>query len=136
MQTDEPTPAESPPEPSETGVLAIREAILEAIGELSQEERERLTASEQPQETVRVWRELIAERAAREREQSLRRELQSETLAAQPQPTRGLHTAVAPAAAPDTVEQWTNWIRGIEDSSEQARRRADFAAWLASHPEA
>lgn len=140
MHTVESPAAERPPDAlrdaPEASANAIREAMLEAIGELSDEERERLTALDQPSETVRAWRDLIAERAAREREEVVRRELQHESLSAQPQPTRGLHTAAPPSAVPETAAEWTTWVRGSEEPWERSRRQAEFARWLASHPEA
>lgn len=129
-------PPEPPPQSAESGANAIHEAMLNAIGDLSDDERERLTAHDQPAETVRAWRDLIAERAAREREQSLRQELQRESLAAQPQPTRGLQMAAPPPAAPTSATEWTEWIHGSDDPGQQSRRRAEFANWLAAHPEA
>ena len=136
-----PSLGQAPPESAENDSpepvgSAIHEAMLEAIGDLSEEERARLIAIDQPEETVEAWRDLIAERAARERELSLRRELQAESLAAQPQPTRGLQGAAAPPRAPSSVTEWTDWIRGSDEPSQQLRRRAEFANWLLAHPEA
>lgn len=138
METVELSAAEPPdgsaPEPVNADGNAIHEAMLDAIGELSDEERARLTAIDQPEETVRAWRDLIAERAARERELSLRRELQDESIAAQPQPTRGLQ-GTAPPPAPSSVTEWTDWIQRSDEAAEQSQRRAEFANWLMAHPE-
>lgn len=138
METVELSAAEPPdgsaPEPVNADGNAIHEAMLDAIGELSDEERARLTAIDQPEETVRAWRDLIAERAARERELSLRRELQDESIAAQPQPTRGLQ-GTAPPSSPSSVTEWTDWIQRSDEAAEQSQRRAEFANWLMAHPE-
>ena len=136
-----PSLGQAPPQSAESDSpepvgSAIHEAMLEAIGDLSEEERARLIAIDQPEETVEAWRDLIAERAAQERELSLRREFQAESLAAQPQPTRGLQGAAAPSPAPSSVTEWTDWIRGSDEPSQQLRRRAEFANWLLAHPEA
>ena len=128
-------PDRSQPESADVAANAIHEAMLEAIGELSDEERARLTAIDQPDETVQAWRDLIAERAARERELSLRRELQDESIAAQPQPTRGLQGTASPPPAPASVAEWTEWIRRSDEPAEQSQRRAEFANWLMAHPE-
>ncbi len=122
-----------------TEATALREAMLIAIGELSEEERSRLSSSEQPEDLARAWRDLIAERAAREREMTVRaeltREFEQRTRAAQPQPTRGLRGG-APSPAPGTVAEWAEYIRSTTEHGAMQRRRAQFADWLAVHPEA
>ncbi len=136
-----PPDAQSAPEaaPSEQVSTAMREALLAAIGELSDEERERLVGAEAPDETARVWRDLVAERAARERETSVRaeltRELQTQVHAARPRPTSGLQGS-AVAAPPASVAEWTDYIRQSDDSALRQRRRSQFADWLAANPDA
>ncbi len=136
-----------PPEPpgqattatAASGATAIREAMLSAIGELSDEERERLASTEQPDEVAHAWRDLIAQRAAREREATVRteltREFEEQARAAQPRPTSGLHGG-APPAQPGTVSEWTDFIRSTDAQPLRQQRRAQFANWLAAHPEA
>ena len=118
---------------------AMREAMLEAIGELSDAERERLGTARQPEDMALAWRDLIAERAAREREATVRseltREFQAGREAAQQRPTQGLHGR-APASTPESVTDWTDFIRSGKGESLQERRREQFAQWLAAHPEA
>ena len=118
---------------------ALREAMLEAIGELSDGERERLASVEDPEDAAAAWRDLIAERAASEREAAVRaeltREFESQTLAARQRPTAGLQGG-APPAMPSTVSEWTDYIQSSEGHSLMERRRAEFADWLAAHPEA
>lgn len=118
---------------------ALREAMLHAIGELSETERDRLSAADQPDEVANTWRDLIAERAAREREATVREELareaESRSLAARQRPTAGLQGGPLPAL-PRTVTDWADYIRGSDDQSQMQQRRAQFADWLAAHPEA
>ena len=118
---------------------SIREAMLSAIGDLSDEERERLGSAEQPDEVAQAWRDLIAERAAQEREATVRteltREFESRTRAAQPRPTSGLRGG-PPAPQPATVSEWTDFIRSTDAQPLRQQRRAQFADWLAAHPEA
>ncbi len=140
-----PPEPEAPPDtapdtaPTEQVSTAMREALLAAIGELSDEERERLVGAEAPDETARVWRDLVAERAARERETSVRaeltRELQTQVHAARPRPTSGLQGS-AVAAPPASVAEWTDYIRQSDDSALRQRRRSQFADWLAANPDA
>ena len=117
----------------------LREAMLEAIGELSDAERARLGSAEQPGDLAGAWRDLIAERAAREREATVRteltREFQSRSEASQVRPTRGLRGS-APAPKPDSVAAWTELIQSSEDEGHRRRHREQFAEWLAAHPEA
>ena len=121
------------------GATSIREAMLSAIGDLSDEERERLGSAEQPDEVAQAWRDLIAERAAQEREATVRteltREFESRTRAAQPRPTSGLRGG-PPAPQPSTVSEWTDFIRSTDAQPLRQQRRAQFADWLAAHPEA
>ena len=121
------------------GATSIREAMLSAIGDLSDEERERLGSAEQPDEVAQAWRDLIAERAAQEREATVRteltREFESRTRAAQPRPTSGLRGG-PPAPQPATVSEWTDFIRSTDAQPLRQQRRAQFADWLAAHPEA
>ena len=118
---------------------ALREAMLEAIGELSEAERERLASAEHPDDVANAWRDLIAERAAGEREATVRteltREFESQTLAARQRPTAGLQGG-RPPASPETVAEWTEYIRSSDRQPVMLRRRAEFADWLALHPEA
>lgn len=130
------------PEPDDRpadGDTALREAMLLAIGELSPDERERLTSSEQPGDVANAWRDLIAERAAREREQTVRaeltREFESQVRSARQRPTSGLQGG-APAPQPGSVNEWTEFIRSAEGHDLRQQRRAQFANWLAAHPEA
>lgn len=131
--------AAEPSQPPEHVATAMREAMLEAIGELSDEERERLMSADAPDETARVWRDLVGERAAREREASVRaelnREFQTQVHAARPRPTAGLHGS-APVSMPRSVAEWTDFIHEIDDQALRQRRRSQFADWLAANPEA
>lgn len=121
------------------GATVLREAMLAAIGELSPAERAQLSAHDQPEDAARAWRDLIAVRAAREREAAVRleltREFAAQLAAAQPQPTRGLG-AQPPAAPPASVAAWTDFIRASSDQSVRQQRRSQFADWLARHPDA
>ncbi len=118
---------------------ALHEAMLTAIGELSDEERERLSSTDQPVDVANAWRDLIAERAAREREQSVRdeltREFESQIRSARQRPTSGLRGG-APKPQPSNVNEWTDFIRSAEGQELRQQRRAQFATWLAAHPEA
>ncbi|MDE2988980.1 MAG: hypothetical protein OXT70_13155 [Chloroflexota bacterium] len=118
---------------------ALREAMLDAIGELSADERDRIGSAEEPDDLANAWRDLIAERAAREREATVRSELtrdfERRARASQPRPTSGLRGG-PPAAQPDSVAEWTDFIRSSDDEAHRQRRRAQFADWLARHPEA
>ena len=140
-EPEAPPDVSQPPDaaPSERVATAMKEALLEAIGELSDEERERLVGAEAPDETARVWRDLVAERAARERETSVRaeltRELQTQVHAARPRPTSGLQGG-AVTAPPGSVAEWTDYIRQSDDSALRQRRRSQFADWLAANPDA
>lgn len=122
-----------------SGERPLREAMLTAIGELSEDERERLSSAEQPGEVAGVWRDLIAERAAREREQRVRaeltREFESQVRSAQQRPTSGLHGS-APPAEPSSVREWTDLIHSADSPALRQQRRSQFAQWLAAHPEA
>lgn len=124
----------------------LRDAMLDAIGALSDEERERLIAADAPEEAVRVWRELIADQAVRERQSELiegvldeldaregarRDEVRRERV----NPTRGLEGG-APPREPGSVSEWTAYIRDAQGESDAAQRRGRFAAWLAQHPDA
>ena len=124
----------------------LRDAMLDAIGALSDEERERLIAADAPEETVRVWRELIADQAVRERQSELiegvldeldaregarRDEVRRERV----NPTRGLEGG-APPREPGSVAEWTAYIRDAQAEPDAAQRRGRFAAWLAQHPDA
>ena len=121
------------------GDMPLREAMLTAIGELSEDERARLSSAEQPDDVAGVWRDLIAERAARERERSVRaeltREFETQVRTAQQRPTSGLHGG-APPPQPNSVSEWTDFIRSADVQSLRQQRRAQFANWLAAHPEA
>ncbi|MDE2968058.1 MAG: hypothetical protein OXS30_11330 [Chloroflexota bacterium] len=118
---------------------ALREAMLDAIGELSDEERERLGSTEHPDDMAQAWRDLIAERAAREREATVRTELsrtfETRSRAAQPGPTQGLRGG-APPQLPGSVAEWTDFIRSSEEDSQRQERRREFSEWLIRHPEA
>ncbi len=146
MDISPPTAAQEspPPDPAigardDPGGNSLREAMLHAIGELSDTERERLSAVDQPDELANTWRDLIAERAAREREATVREELareaESRTLAARQRPTAGLQGG-PPPALPGSVTDWTDFIRSSDGQSQMQQRRAQFADWLAAHPEA
>ena len=131
--------AVSPPSSSKSGdgVTSLHEAMLDAIGELSDEDRERLGSAEQPDDVARAWRDLIAERAAREREDTVRteltREFESQTHASQPRPTAGLR-GHAPTPTPASVAEWTDHIRDAQDESQRQHRRSQFANWLSDNP--
>ena len=129
--------AEPDPGPDEATVL--REAMLSAIGDLSEDERDRLGSTQEPADIAQAWRDLIAERAAREREATVRteltREFESRSRAAQPRLTAGLRGG-APAVTPESVAEWTDFIHSSESDSQRQQRRAQFADWLAKHPEA
>ena len=115
----------------------LREAMLAAIGELSEAERERLGSATEPADVAQSWRDLIAERAAREREATVRteltREFQERHGSAQPRPTQGLH-GQAPTVTPGSVSAWADLIMASENEAQRERRRAQFAVWLAAHP--
>ena len=138
-QTATEPPPQEPPSP-------LREAMLDAIGALSDEQREQLVAADAPQEMVRVWRELIADQAVRERQSQLiegvldeldahEQARRDEIRANRPQPTRGLQGG-APPREPNSVAEWTTHIRDADAEPEAALRRSRFAAWLAAHPDA
>ncbi len=131
--------AEAEAEPGRDEATTLREAMLDAIGELSDEERERLGSGRQPSDMAHAWRDLIAERAAREREDTVRneltREFQTHRQAGEPRPTTGLH-GVAPASKPENVSEWADFIHEEEDGTQRQRRRDQFAEWLARHPNA
>ncbi len=136
----EPPPeVHAPPDDQPNPVFALREAMLEAIGELSEAEREQLTSVAAPADLARAWRDVIAVRAAGEREASVRaeltREFESQTRAWQPRPTGGLRGS-AMARLPQSVAEWTEFIRSADDSARLQQRRSQFADWLAHHPEA
>lgn len=132
------TPSPEPDAPPGDG-NSLREAMLLAIGELSDDERERLSSADQPDDVAHAWRDLIAERAARERETAVRaemsREFEAQTRAARQRPTAGLQGG-PPPAAPSSVSEWTDYIRSSDGQSLMQQRRAQFADWLATHPEA
>lgn len=121
------------------GATALREAMLDAIGELSDGERARLGSAEHPADVANAWRDLIAERAARERESTVRTELAREfevrSRQAQPRPTAGLRGG-APPPRPDSVAEWTDFIHSSNDDGQRQHRRSQFADWLAQHPDA
>lgn len=127
------------PDPGSGAETALREAMLEAIGELSEAERERLQSVAQPVDMAQAWRDLIAERAARDREATVRteltREFQDRSAAGQPRPTQGLH-GEAPGPTPHSVTAWTEFIHATTDGAQRQRRRDQFAAWLAANPDA
>ena len=127
------------PDPGPGEATALREAMLDAIGELSDEERHRFGSAEGPDDLAHAWRDLIAERAAREREATVRSELtrdfETRIRSSQPRPTSGLRGG-PPAVPPDSVAEWTDFIRSSDDEAQRQRRRARFADWLAVHPEA
>lgn len=127
------------PDPGPDEATALREAMLTAIGDLTADERDRLGSSREPEDIAQAWRDLIAERAAREREATVRteltREFESRSQAAQPRPTVGLR-GEAPQVTPDSVADWTDFIRSSDQESQLRHRRAQFADWLARHPEA
>lgn len=139
------TPEPEPPPDRAVGASdepagnALREAMLHAIGELSDTERERLSAANQPDALANAWRDLIAERAAREREATVRHELareaEAQSLADRQRPTAGLQGG-PPLALPTSVTDWTDFIRSSDGQSQMQQRRAQFANWLAAHPEA
>lgn len=139
MQEPEPPPDRSIAAPDDAAANALREAMLHAIGELSDTERDRLSAADQPDELANTWRDLIAERAAREREATVREELareaESRSFAARQRPTAGLQGG-SPLALPASVTDWTDFIRSSDGQSQMQQRRAQFADWLAAHPEA
>ncbi len=147
MDSSPPTATHEPEAPpgdpdaisTDGGGSSLREAMLHAIGELSDAERERLASADQPDDVANTWRDLIAERAAREREATVReeltREFESRTLAARQRPTEGLQGG-PPPALPTSVSDWTDFIRSSDGQSLMQQRRAQFADWLASHPEA
>lgn len=147
MDISQPTAAQEPKPPpdratgssEDPGGNSVREAMLQAIGELSDTERERLAAVDQPDELATAWRDLVAERAAREREATVREELareaESQSLATRQRPTSGLQGG-PPPALPGTVKDWADFIRSSDDQSQMQQRRAQFADWLAAHPEA
>lgn len=142
---------ERAPDGAEAEASPLRDAMLDAIGALSEEERGRLIAADAPEETVRVWRELIADQAVRERQSELiegvldeldaregaRREgaRREEVRRGRVNPTRGLEGG-APPREPGSVAEWTTHIRDAQGESDAAQRRGRFAAWLAQHPEA
>lgn len=142
MDTTQPTATqepEAPPSAPTSAETSLRDAMLQAIGELSEADRERLAAAEEPADVANAWRDLIAEQAAQEREDTVRaeltREFEAQTLAARQLPTAGLHGG-PPPALPTTVAEWTDYIRSSDGQSLIQQRRAQFAEWLAKHPEA
>lgn len=149
MQTDTSPTAESGAEQPDAGAPAstpLRDAMLDAIGALSDEERERLVAADAPDETVRVWRELVADQAVRERQSELiagvldeldarDQERRDDVRRNRVNPTRGLE-GVAPPREPASAAEWTSYIRDAQQEPEAAQRRSRFAAWLAEHPDA
>lgn len=145
MQTQTSPTAENPADQPQTS-SPLRDAMLDAIGALSDEERERLVAADAPEETVRVWRELIADQAVRERQSELIDGVLDELDTREQQrrddlrrnrvnPTSGLHGA-APPREPTSAAEWTTYIRDAQQEPEAAQRRSRFAAWLAQHPDA
>lgn len=138
MDSTQPTATPEPEAPPGDGT-SLREAMLHAIGELSDAERERLASADQPDDVANTWRDLIAERAARERETTVRaelnREFEAQTLAARQRPTSGLQGG-PPTALPSSVSEWTDYIRSSDGQTLMQQRRAQFADWLATHPEA
>ena len=145
-RSEAPPPPEAEAEPVESGASPLREAMLGAIGALSDEERERLTAAEAPEETVRIWRDLVADRAMRERQSELVGEAldeielresvrRDEVRANRPRPTRDVRGG-APPREPSSVAEWTTHIRDAEAGPDAGERRSRFAAWLAANPHA
>lgn len=146
MQTETPPTAESEAQPDSSASTPLRDAMLDAIGALSDEARERLVAADAPEETVRVWRELIADQAVRERQSELiegvldeldarEQEHRDDLRRSRVNPTRGLEGG-APPREPASAAEWTSYIRDAQQEPEAAQRRSRFAAWLAQHPDA
>ena len=138
-ETGDPSEQASAPASTSPDATALREAMLDAIGELSEEERAELGSVEHPADVATVWRDLIAERAAQEREATVRAELTREfevrSRGARPRPTAGLRGG-APPAPPASVAEWTDFIHSSGDEGQRQQRRARFADWLANHPDA
>lgn len=148
QKTAEPSPPgdQSADQPADQPASPLRDAMLEALGALSDEQRARLTAADAPQDQARVWRDLIAERALQERQAELidgvldeldareRRRI-DEARADRSLPTRGLRGA-APPAEPASVAEWTSYIRDAQSVPDTDARRARFAGWLSQHPDA
>ena len=145
-RSEAPPPPEAEAPPVESGASSLREAMRDAIGALSDEERERLSAAEAPEETVRIWRDLVADRAMRERQSELVGEAldeielresvrRDEVRANRPRPTRDVRGA-APPREPSSVAEWTTHIRDAEAEPDAGERRSRFAAWLAANPHA
>lgn len=133
-------------QPAEAEASPLRDAMLDAIAALSEEQRERLVAADAPEETVRIWRELIADQALRERQSELiagvleeldarEQARRDEIRASRPLPTRGLQGG-APPREPASAAEWTDYIQDAQSEADAARRRERFAAWLAAHPDA
>ncbi len=148
-QTETPPTTESgadQPDPATPPSTSLRNAMLDAIGALSDEERERLVAADAPEETVRVWRELIADQAVRERQSELiegvldeldtrEQQRRDDLRRSRVNPTRGLQGG-APPREPTSTAEWTSYIRDAQQEPQAAQRRRRFAAWLAEHPDA
>ena len=96
-RSEAPPPAPAETRPVEAGASPLREAMLDAIDALSDEERERLSAAEAPEETVRIWRDLVADRAMRERQSELVGEAAGRDRAARKRASR--RSSHQPAAA-------------------------------------
>lgn len=149
MQTETTPTTESGADQPDSGTppsMSLRDAMLDAIGALSDEERERLVAADAPEETVRVWRELIADQAVRERQSELiegvldeldtrEQQRRDDLRRSRVNPTHGLQGA-APPREPTSAAEWTSYIRDAQQEPQAAQRRSRFAAWLAEHPDA
>lgn len=144
--TEAPQTVEAPPAAGDPSSTPLRDAMLDAVGALSDEERERLVAADAPEETVRVWRELVADQAVRERQSELIESVldeldlreqarRDEARRSRVNPTRGLEGG-APPREPASVAEWTSYIRDAQAEPDAAQRRGRFAAWLAQHPDA
>lgn len=142
---DQAQPPTQPPD-GEADASPLRDAMLDAIAALSDEQRERLVAADAPDETVRIWRELIADQALRERQSELiagvleeldarEQARRDEIRASRPLPTRGLQGG-APPREPASAAEWTDYIQDAQSEADAAQRRERFAAWLAAHPDA
>lgn len=148
QKTTEPSPPADQPigQPADRPASPLRDAMLEALGALSDEQRRRLTAADAPEDQARIWRDLIAERALQERQTELidgvldeldareRRRI-DEIRANRSLPTRGLR-GDAPSPEPDSVAAWTTYIRDAKSAPDTDARRARFAGWLSQHPDA
>ena len=145
-ETTQPPQDQAQPPDADADSSPLRDAMLDAIAALSDEQRERLVAADAPEETVRIWRELIADQALRERQSELiagvleeldarEQARRDEIRTSRPLPTRGLQGG-APPREPASAAEWTDYIQDAQSEADTVRRRERFAAWLASHPDA